>query len=144
MLVVTFGVVCALVARPLQASTSHLDIFFPGDTTDYGQRGAQNIAWLAEHNRAIGRSCAELHGHSDLTGTPERRIIISRLRAEAVKQELLRLGFGRGCLRVIVKGSDWPLVNTAEGKPEVQNRRVTILPLRREDFIFRGGRIAGD
>ncbi len=77
--------------------------------------------------RRVDAECLRVVGHSDLTGTTERRQLISRLRAETVARELVRLGSPEACIIVQACGDRFILVPTPDVVAEVQNRRVDIL-----------------
>lgn len=68
-----------------------------------------------------------LTGHADRAGPADYNFDLSRRRADAVKAELIRLGLPGGEITVEPKGEAEPLVPTADGVPEPQNRRVEIL-----------------
>lgn len=101
-------------------------VFFGDDTSDLSPRALGIIAAAAAHGRSIGWDCARLVGSSDRTDPRERRQIISRLRAETVGRELVRLGMRPGCMIVEACADTVPLVPTRDGVPEQHNRRVEI------------------
>lgn len=68
-----------------------------------------------------------LTGHADRAGPPDYNFGLSRRRADAVKAELVRLGVASAEITTEAKGESEPLVPTADGVPEPQNRRVEIL-----------------
>jgi outer membrane protein OmpA-like peptidoglycan-associated protein len=68
-----------------------------------------------------------LTGHADRAGPIDYNFDLSRRRADAVKAELVRLGVSATEIATEAKGETEPLVPTADGVPEPQNRRVEIL-----------------
>jgi outer membrane protein OmpA-like peptidoglycan-associated protein len=68
-----------------------------------------------------------LTGHADRAGPSDYNFGLSRRRADAVKAELVRLGVSSAEITTEAKGESEPLVPTADGVPEAQNRRVEIL-----------------
>ena len=68
-----------------------------------------------------------LTGHADRAGSDAYNVRLSQRRAEAVKAELVRLGFNANDISVVAKGEADPLVPTADGVREPKNRRVEIL-----------------
>lgn len=66
-------------------------------------------------------------GHADRSGTATYNMGLSKRRAEAVKAELVRLGIPADEIAVQWKGETDPLVPTADGVREPQNRRVEIV-----------------
>jgi OmpA-OmpF porin, OOP family len=69
----------------------------------------------------------KLTGHADRAGPADYNFGLSRRRADAVKAEMLRLGVSEAEITTEAKGETEPLVPTADGVPEPQNRRVEIL-----------------
>lgn len=69
-------------------------------------------------------------GHSDRPGSPavNRRTALER--ARIVADALVARGIARAALTVDGEGEDKPLVPTADGVREIQNRRVEIHPVR--------------
>ena len=66
-------------------------------------------------------------GHADRSGTDRYNLALSERRAKAVQAELVRLGVPADQIAVTFKGEAEPLVPTADGVREPQNRRVEIL-----------------
>ena len=64
-------------------------------------------------------------GYTDLSGTLRYNLNLSVRRAEAVEAELAKLGISPANIAVEGKGGD-PLVPTADGVREPQNRRAVI------------------
>ncbi|WP_139323556.1 OmpA family protein, partial [Roseomonas sp. TAS13] len=61
------------------------------------------------------------------SGTPQYNMGLSRRRADAVAAELVRQGIQRSEITVEAFGESRPLVPTADGVREPQNRRVEIV-----------------
>ena len=68
----------------------------------------------------------DLAGHTDRSGSASHNLRASRLRAEMVRDELLKRGVAPANIRIRAYGEDRPLVPTEDGVREVQNRRVEI------------------
>ncbi len=66
-------------------------------------------------------------GHADTSGTPAYNLALSERRANAVKAELVKLGFREAEIVVMFRGEAEPLVATGDGVREPQNRRVEIV-----------------
>lgn len=89
-----------------------------------------------ESEEAIGEIIAELGtrpapeilviGHTDAVGTGQYNDKLSLQRAEHVRAELIRRGISRDSILVEGRGKREPLVTTADGIAEPQNRRVEI------------------
>ncbi|HEY8611038.1 MAG TPA: OmpA family protein, partial [Roseomonas sp.] len=69
----------------------------------------------------------EVAGHADRSGTPQYNQRLSQRRAEAVAAELARRGISRPQMSIQACGESRPLVPTADGVREPQNRRVEIV-----------------
>ena len=69
----------------------------------------------------------EVAGHADRAGTPQYNQRLSERRAAAVANELDRQGVPRSAMVVQAFGESRPLVATADGVREPQNRRVEII-----------------
>ena len=68
-----------------------------------------------------------LTGHADRAGPTRYNQGLSLRRAEAVKAALAGLGIASNDIAVLAKGESEPLVATADGVREPQNRRVQII-----------------
>jgi outer membrane protein OmpA-like peptidoglycan-associated protein len=89
-----------------------------------------------ESEEEIGKIFAELStrpapeivviGHTDAVGAGQYNDKLSLRRAEAVRDELVRLGMPDDSIRVEGRGKREPLVTTADGVAEPMNRRVEI------------------
>ena len=69
----------------------------------------------------------EVAGHADRSGTPAYNQRLSQRRADAVAAELVARGVSRSEISVTAYGESRPLVPTADGVREPQNRRVEIV-----------------
>lgn len=89
---------------------------------------AENIIQSAASEAKRARSVRiRLTGHTDRSGTTQYNQRLSLRRANAVSQRLQQLGIAANEIAVIAKGESEPLVATADGVREPQNRRVEIL-----------------
>jgi OOP family OmpA-OmpF porin len=102
-------------------------VFFDWDRADLTDRARQIIADAAQNARAVSSTRIEVSGHADRTGTAQYNQRLSVRRAEAVAGELVRRGISREEITIQGFGFDRPLVPTAMGVREPQNRRVEIV-----------------
>ncbi|MDB5376172.1 MAG: putative outer membrane protein [Rubritepida sp.] len=102
-------------------------VFFDWDRADLTDRARQIIADAAQNVRLVTSTRIEVSGHADRTGTAAYNQRLSVRRAEAVSAELVRRGISRDEITVQGFGFDRPLVPTAMGVREPQNRRVEIV-----------------
>ena len=69
---------------------------------------------------------ATVTGNADRSGADGYNQALSLRRAEAVKAVLVRDGVQSSTIVIIAKGETQPLVSTADGAREPQNRNVAI------------------
>jgi outer membrane protein OmpA-like peptidoglycan-associated protein len=102
-------------------------VFFDWDRADLTDRARQVIAEAAQNAQRVGSTRIEVSGHADRTGTAQYNQRLSVRRAEAVAAELVRRGVARNQIGIQGFGFERPLVPTAQGVREPQNRRVEIV-----------------
>lgn len=102
-------------------------VFFDFDRADLTDRARQIIADAARASTAVQTTRLEIAGHADRAGTPQYNQRLSERRAAAVASELERQGVPRSAMVVQAFGESRPLVQTADGVREPQNRRVEIV-----------------
>ncbi|MDJ0387020.1 OmpA family protein [Roseomonas sp. E05] len=102
-------------------------VFFDFDRADLTDRARQIIAEAAQNSGRVQSTRIEVAGHADRAGTPQYNQRLSQRRADAVAAELVRLGVSRSAITVQAFGESRPLVPTADGVREPQNRRVEIV-----------------
>ena len=102
-------------------------VFFDFDRADLTDRARQIIGEAAQASGGTGTTRIEVAGHADRSGTPQYNQRLSQRRAEAVAAELARRGVARTAISVQGFGESRPLVPTADGVREPQNRRVEIM-----------------
>jgi len=101
-------------------------VFFDFDRADLTDRARQIIGEAATNSRT-GTTRIEVSGHADRSGTPQYNQRLSERRAQAVAAELERRGVARSAMSIQAFGESRPLVPTADGVREPQNRRVEIV-----------------
>lgn len=109
-----------------QTSRSFL-VFFDWNRADLSDRARQIIGEAVQQARSQRSTRIEVAGHADRSGTVQYNQALSRRRAEAVAAELVRQGIAREEIVVTAHGETQPLVTTADGEREPQNRRVEIV-----------------
>jgi len=102
-------------------------VFFDWDRADLTDRARQIIGEAVQHARTQRSTRIEVAGHADRSGTLQYNQALSRRRAETVAAELVRQGVAREEIVVTAHGETQPLVPTADGAREPQNRRVEIV-----------------
>jgi len=102
-------------------------VFFDWDKYNLTDRARQIIAEAAQTAKTTGTTRIEVAGHADRSGTPQYNQALSQRRADAVAAELVRRGVARNEIAISAFGESRPLVPTADGVREPQNRRVEIV-----------------
>ena len=102
-------------------------VFFDWDRANLTDRARQIIAEAATNAQRVGTTRIEVAGHADRSGTPQYNQRLSQRRADAVAAELERRGIARSSMVIQAFGETRPLVPTADGVREPQNRRVEIV-----------------
>jgi OmpA-OmpF porin, OOP family len=102
-------------------------VFFDWDRADLTDRARQIIAEAAQATTRVQVTRIEVSGHTDRSGSPAYNQGLSVRRAQNVANELVRLGVPRSAITVQGFGESRPLVPTADGVREPQNRRVEII-----------------
>lgn len=112
---------------PAPAAMRTYLVFFDWDRADLSPRARQIVAEAAGNAGHIPTTRIEVSGYTDLSGTAAYNKKLSLRRAEAVRVELVRDGVPASDIAVFGLGEDNPLVPTAAGVREPQNRRVEII-----------------
>ncbi len=115
------------VAAPAAQDARTYLVFFDWDRADLTDRARQIVAEAAQATTRVQVTRIEVAGHADRSGTPQYNQGLSVRRAQNVASELVRLGVPRQAISVQGYGDMRPLVRTAAGVREPQNRRVEIV-----------------
>lgn len=113
-------------AQAVLPSRTYL-VFFDWDRADLTDRARQIIAEAASASSHVNATRIEVQGNADRSGTPAYNQGLSLRRAQAVMAELVSHGVPKAAIAVQAFGDTRPLVPTAAGVREPQNRRVEII-----------------
>ncbi len=102
-------------------------VFFDWDRADLTDRARQIVAEAAQASTRVQTTRIEVQGNADRSGTPVYNQKLSLRRAQTVAAELVRHGIQRSEIVIQAFGDTRPLVPTAPGVREPQNRRVEII-----------------
>jgi outer membrane protein OmpA-like peptidoglycan-associated protein len=111
---------------PAVQTTSFM-VFFDWDRSNLSAQALNTIKQAADAFRAKGSARITATGHADRSGPDNYNMALSLRRANAVKDALVQNGVPAAAISVIGKGETQPLVPTADGVREPQNRRVEIV-----------------
>ncbi len=134
--VVAAGLLLASGGLSAQASSegravdAPIRIFFGWGESDVSRDGAATLDDVAELLRQPGAGKATLVGHSDRSGPSGANRRSSVQRAAAVRDYLVRRGVAATQIDLASRGEDTPIIATADGVREPQNRRVDVILAR--------------
>jgi outer membrane protein OmpA-like peptidoglycan-associated protein len=114
-------------ATPAYGIPGPFVVFFdPGsDRLDEADRAIlDNVAAAID---AMGPGSIVMAGHSDRVGAPAQNMRLSYRRARAARDYLASKGVAPERMGIEGYGEERPLVDTEDGVPEQQNRRVEFL-----------------
>ncbi len=101
-------------------------VFFDWDRSDITPEAASILDNAAAAYQQTGSAQVVLAGHADKSGSDQYNVGLSQRRADAVRSYLAGRGVPDGAMNTEAFGESRPLVETADGVREPQNRRVEI------------------
>ncbi len=102
-------------------------VFFEFAKSDVTPEANRVIIQAADSAKAGNVTRINVTGHADRAGSAAYNQALSRRRASAVMDALVRRGISRNQIFVFARGESQPLVATRDGVREAQNRRVEIV-----------------
>jgi outer membrane protein OmpA-like peptidoglycan-associated protein len=126
---VKFGAPSVAVAppAPVAPQAPSFMVFFDWDRSNLSAQALNTIKQAADAYKTKGSARITATGHTDKSGPDAYNMALSLRRANTVKDALVREGVPATAISVIGKGETQPLVQTADGVREPQNRRVEIV-----------------
>jgi OmpA-OmpF porin, OOP family len=112
---------------PAPAAAPSFMVFFDWDRSDLSAQAMQTLQQVASAYKQRGSARVVATGHADKSGPDNYNMALSLRRANAVKNGLVQSGVPATAISVVGKGESQPLVQTADGVREPQNRRVEIV-----------------
>jgi outer membrane protein OmpA-like peptidoglycan-associated protein/opacity protein-like surface antigen len=112
---------------PAPAQAPSFMVFFDWDRSNLSAQALNTIKQAANTFKTKGNARITATGHTDRSGPENYNMALSLRRANAVKDALVREGVPATAIAVIGRGEANPLVPTADGVREPQNRRVEIV-----------------
>ncbi len=117
----------AAAPAPLASQGRSFRVFFDFDKASLTRDSERIVRQAAEEYRRTGTARVEVVGYTDLSGTRQYDLGLSRRRAETVRSALVAQGVPANSITERWRGKDDPLVATPDGVREPQNRRVDIV-----------------
>jgi len=112
---------------PPPAQATSFMVFFDWDRSDLSGQARNTIQQAANAYKTTGSARVTATGHADRSGPESYNMALSLRRANTVKNALVSNGVPATAISVIGMGESQPLVPTADGVREPQNRRVEIV-----------------
>lgn len=116
--------------------------FFDWSKTSLTADAAAALDNAAAAYQQVRGACVELIGRSDRSGPASRNLRTSRQRAEAARAHLIRRAVPPDAIRITALGERQPIIPTANGVREAQNRSVEIRYSPRQAAAARCSRVA--
>jgi outer membrane protein OmpA-like peptidoglycan-associated protein len=85
---------------------------------------------IAAFVQAAPASKVRIEGHTDSHGDPNTNLVLSRRRADAVRQALIAQGVAASRIQSVGLGAEQPIASNASASGRASNRRVEIILLR--------------
>lgn len=116
----------ATAPAPAPAASRSFLVFFDWDKSVLTERARQVVREAANASQRTQTTHIEVNGYTDSSGTPAYNKSLSLRRAQVVAGELVKDGVAKEAIHIEGFGETNPLVPTAKGAREPQNRRVEI------------------
>lgn len=102
-------------------------VFFDFDRATLSPEAERIVTAAAQNANQAKVTTLEVTGHADRSGSDRYNLRLSQRRADVVKNALVAMGIPADQIVVTARGESEPLVSTADGVREAQNRRVQIV-----------------
>jgi hypothetical protein len=111
---------------PSQPTAQSYMVFFDLDSARVSPQAQDTLRQAAAAYKSSGTSGVAATGHTDTTGSANYNLALSQRRASAVRDVLVREGVPAAAITTSGRGESQPLVQTADGVLEPQNRRTEV------------------
>ena len=120
------GLMLAAASAPAQwGDAGPTLVFFDWGKSELSGDAKASLDKVAGHYRQTPRPMT-VDGHSDRSGASASNLASSRRRAGIARDYLAGLGVPQSAMTLRAYGESWPIIATADGVREVQNRLVEI------------------
>ena len=113
-----------------QIGASKYVVFFDFGSSALTPAARAIIKKAVEDARAHGTRNFDIVGHTDTVGGDKANLALSKARAAAVKSALVARGFSGRNVHVAGAGEGKPMVATADGVKQAENRRAEIISFK--------------
>ena len=114
-------------APPPPAAARQFVVYFEFDRSNLTPEGSKVVQDAAAAYKATGSAQIAVTGYTDLAGTQQYNLGLSKRRADTVRGALVRAGVPDGVIAEAWRGKQNPAVPTPDGVREPRNRRVEIM-----------------
>ena len=114
-------------APPPPAQPQTFIVYFDFDKSNLTTAGAAVVQQAADYFKAHGVARVKIDGYTDLAGTQQYNIGLSKRRADVVQAGLVKDGVPASAITAAWHGKENPAVPTPDGVREPRNRRVEIV-----------------
>lgn len=111
-------------------SETHYNISFEFDSNDIPQEGFERLDKTTEYMLNAPEVRLTIKGHTDASGSEAYNIILSKFRADIVRNYLVAKGINSNRITSIGKGSEEPIADNGDYWGRMANRRVEVLMTR--------------
>lgn len=112
---------------PAVLDSGRAAVYFGVDSTALSPTARESLRQTSVVALKSKLSRVKVSAHTDRSGSDAYNMDLSRRRAEAVLDELVRLGVPAGSITLEWRGESQPLITTEDGVREPQNRRAEAL-----------------
>ncbi len=102
-------------------------VYFDFDKAELSEAAKAVLETASSAARKLEDMTVTVSGHTDLAGTADYNVELSKRRAIAVSEALIKAGVASAAVKAKAFGQTLPAIMTADGVAEVGNRRVEIL-----------------
>jgi OOP family OmpA-OmpF porin len=102
-------------------------VYFDFDKAELSEAAKAVLETASSASRKLEGMAVTVSGHTDLAGTADYNVELSKRRAMAVSEALIKAGVASAAVKAEAFGQTLPAIMTADGVAEAGNRRVEIL-----------------
>lgn len=112
--------------KTIPESERHYNISFEFDSNDITQEGFEQLNNTAEYMTNFPETRLTIKGHTDVSGADAYNVLLSKFRADIVKNYLVAKGIDSDRITSIGKGAEEPIADNDDYWGRIANRRVEL------------------